>query len=151
MDVHPRWARLIGLVWVGAGVAMLVAGIVVVVDQHRWLRWEFVAGVVFLAVGWLLWRRRVSVDEHGIEELAGRRRSRTLWSSLERVAVGEPDRRGGPVRVWRPGDQDGRDLPASWGLSTAQQDALRDRITDLAGPHGVRVEDPPTVEAPSAD
>lgn len=151
MEVHPRWARLIGLVWTGAGVAMLASGVVVVVDQHRWLRWEFLAGVVFLAVGWLLWRRRVRVDEHGIEELAGRRRSRMLWSSLERVAVGEPDRRGGPVRVWRPGDEAGRDLPASWGLSNAQQAALRDRIGTLAAPHGVRVEDPSAAEATSAD
>lgn len=151
MEVHPRWARLIGLVWTGAGLAMLAAGVVVVVDQHRWLRWEFLAGVVFLAVGWLLWRRRVRVDEHGIEELAGGRRSRMLWSSLERVAVGEPDRRGGPVRVWRPGDEAGRDLPASWGLSNAQQAALRDRIGTLAAPHGVRVEDPPVAEAASAD
>lgn len=151
MEVHPRWARLIGVVWIAAGVAMVVAGVVVIVDQHRWLRWEFLAGVLFLAVGWLLWRRSVRVDEHGIEELAGRRRSRVLWSSLERVAVGEPDRRGGPVRVWRPGDEDGRDLPASWGLSTAQQVALRDRIGSLAAPHGVRLESPPTADAPSAD
>lgn len=137
--VHPRWARLVGIVWLLAGVLLLATGVVVVVDQHDVLRWEFVAAVGALGIGARSWRRSVTVDLHGVADRVGRRRRRMLWSTVDRVAVGTADWWGAPVRVWRGGAADPEALRGSWGTSRAQRTELLAVLRRVVGSHGVEV------------
>lgn len=139
MTMHPWWARFVGILWLLAGGLLLVTGAVVVVDQHDWLRWEFLLGVAVLLVGVRAWTRSVTVDAHGIEDRAGRHRQRLLWSTVDHVAVGSEDRHGGPVTVWRRGASDPVVLRGSWGTSRSQRLEFVEGLRDLVGPFGVTV------------
>lgn len=139
MTVHPWWTRFVGILWLLAGVVLLVAGAVVVVDQHDWLRWEFLLGTVVLLVGLQAWTRSVTVDVHGIEDRAGRHRQRLLWSTVAHVAVGPGGRSGGPVAVWRTGADAPVVLRGSWGTSRSQRLELVEGLRELVAPFGVTV------------
>ena len=137
--MRPWWARCVGLVWLVGGVVLLVAGAVVVVDQHDVLRWEFLAAAGALAVGLQAWNRAVLVDAHGIEDRTGRRRRRLLWGTVDRVAVGSDERAGGPVMVWRTGSDDPVVLRGSWGSSRSQRIELVGVLRPLLAPFGITV------------
>lgn len=139
MTVRPRWTRVVGAVWVAAGVAAVLSGIVVVIDQHDAARWEFVVGAGFLVVGVLLGRQELRVDQHGVEQHVGWRRSRLLWSTIDRVAVGQEGVRGGPVRVWHTGVDQPDVLAATWGTSRHQRADLAAAITSLTEAFDIEV------------
>lgn len=137
--VRPRWARVVGAVWFTAGVILFATTAVVIADQHDLLRWEFPLGVAAVLFGWRAWSRSVSVDAHGIEQRVGRRRTRLLWSTVDRVAVGSRARHGGPVQVWRSGADEPVVLDATWGTSRAQRAQLVGELERLVGSFGVTV------------
>ena len=139
ITVRPWWARFVGLVWLVGGILLLVAGGVVVVDQHDLLRWEFLAAAGALAVGLQAWSRAVLVDTHGIEDRAGRHRRRFLWGTVDRVAVGSDERTGGPVLVWRTGSDDPVVLRGSWGTSRSQRIELVGALRPVLAPFGIAV------------
>lgn len=137
--LHPRWARVVGAVWFAVGVVLFATGAVVIVDQHDLLRWEFPLGVAAVLFGLRAWSRSVSVDAHGIEQRIGRGRTRLLWSTVDRVAVGSRARHGGPVQVWRSGAEEPVVLDATWGTSRAQRAQLAGELERLVGIFGVAV------------
>lgn len=138
--VRPRWARVVGAVWLAAGAALVLAAIVVVVDQHR-PSWEAPAGLATLAVGWWAWHRHVGVDEHGIEQGVGWRRTRLLWGVVERVVVPAAGAGFAPIRVHLAGRGEVV-LQASWGLSHRQRDELAEAVGRMAALAGVEVDTP---------
>lgn len=135
--VHPRWARVVGVAWLTAGGALALAGVVVLVDQHR-VGWEGPAGAAALAVGWWFWHRSLHVDEHGIEQCVGWRRTRLLWGVVERVVTPPPGHRMPPVRVRLAGRGEVV-LQASWGLSSHQRQEVFAALDRAAALNGVAV------------
>lgn len=124
--VRPRWARVVGATWLVAGAALVLAGLVVLVDQQR-AGWELVAGLVALAMGWVHWQRHVVVDTHGIEQAIAWRRTRLVWDVVEDVAVPPPGGLGGPVRLHLAGRGEVV-LRATWGLSSRQRADLAEAV-----------------------
>lgn len=140
--VRPRWPRVVGALWLAAGAALTVAGLVVLVDQQR-LAWELPAGVVVLVVGWWVHHRELVVDDHGIEQVVGFRRSRLQWSVVEHVRLDAHAGMGSAVRL----DLHGRGqvaLPTSQGLSPGQLDEVADGLRTAATAAGVPVIDDAT-------
>ena len=137
--VRPWWARFVGLIWLVGAVVLLVAGAVVVIDQHDVLRWEFLAAGAALLVGLQAWHRAVIVDSFGIEDRAGRRRRRFLWGTVDHVAVGSETRASGPVMVWRTGSDDPVVLRGSWGTSRSQRIELVGVLRPQLAPFGITV------------
>lgn len=130
--VHPRWARVVGAVWMVAGAAMTLSAVLVLVDRRR-LGWEWLAAAVAIAVGWWSWQRHLALDAHGIEQRVGWRRTRLLWSVVDGVHV--PAGALGPVRV----DLTGRGevaLQAGWGLTAPQRAAVADAVSQALGTDG---------------
>jgi hypothetical protein len=135
--VRPRWPRAVGVLWLVAGAALALAGLVVLADQWR-LAWELPAGVVVLVVGWWVHHRELVVDEHGIEQAIGFRRSRLQWSVVEHVRLDPDAGAGSAVRL----DLHGRGrvvLPTSQGLARHQYDELAEGLRAAAGAAGVPV------------
>ena len=124
--LRPRWARVVGAVWLTAAVALVVAGLVVVVDQHA-VAWELPAGVVAAVLGWWLYHRHLAVDEHGIEQCVGWRRTRLLWGVVDGIDVPEAGGLPAPVQVRLTG-RGTVALQASLGLSRTQRDELLARL-----------------------
>lgn len=137
--IRPWWARFVGLLWLVGGAVLAVAGVVVVVDQHDVLRWEFLAAAGALLVGLQAWNRAVLVDSQGIEDRAGRHHRRFLWGTVDHVAVGSEEGATGPVRVWRTGTDDPVVLRGSWGTSRSQRMELVGVLRPLLAPHGITV------------
>ena len=117
--VRPHWARVVGAVWLTAGAALVLAGLVVLLDQRR-LAWELAVGVAVLPVGWAYWQRHLRVDAHGIEQAIAWRRTRVLWDVVEDVVVPPAGRTGAPIQVHLRG-RPPVVLRASWGLSSPQR------------------------------
>lgn len=137
--VQPRWSRVVGALWLVAGVALAVAGLVVLADQQR-LAWELPVGGIVLAVGWWLHHRLLVVDDLGIEQAVGFRRSRLQWSVVEQVHVGAQGVTRPAVQL----DLHGRGrvtLPTTRGLSRHQHDELADGVRAAAAAAGVPVTD----------
>jgi hypothetical protein len=120
--VHPRLARLAGVTWLAAGATLVLAGVVGLLDLQR-LGWEVVAGAGALALGAWLCSWAVAVDDHGIEQRVGWRRTRLLWDLVEGVAVGAPRGFTSPLHVRLAGGGEVV-LRASRGLTRAQGQAL---------------------------
>lgn len=131
--VRPRWARVVGALWLATGVAMAVAGALVVVDQRR-LGWEWLAAAGAGALGWWCWHRRLVLDAHGIEQCVGWRRMRLLWGVVDHVQV--PDGALGAVRVTLSGRGEVA-LQAGWGLSRAQRSEVAGAVSQVLGPAGL--------------
>lgn len=135
LSLRPRHARVAGGIWLVAAAALLLAGLVVVVDQHR-LGWELPLGIAAGGLGWWLWQRRLVVDAHGIEQQVGWRRTRLLWAVVESVEIASTGGVVAPLRVHLVG-RESVVLAAAWGLSHAQRDALArslDRSPATDGP-----------------
>lgn len=122
VTLRPRYARVGGGLWLATGAALVLAGLVVLLDQHR-LGWELPVGLVGGALGWWLWHRHLVVDAHGIEQQVGWHRSRLLWGVVDAVEVLPSGLLGAPVRVHLAG-RDPVVLTAAWGLSHAQREVL---------------------------
>lgn len=130
--VHPRWARVVGAVWLAAGAAMTLSGALALVDQRR-LGWEWLAAVAATAIGWWCWHRHLALDGHGIEQRVGWRRTRLLWAVVDGVTV--PEGALAPVRV----DLTGRGevaLRAGWGLTAPQRAAVAEVVSQTLGTDG---------------
>lgn len=135
--VRPRWPRVVGGVWLAAGALMLVAA-VVALPGGQGVVWEWLVGVVALLVGWWLWRRELVVDELGIEQAVGWRRSRLLWPVVEAVVVQPGGPLVAPVRLQLRG-RDAAVLRASLGVSARQRADLVAQVRAAAREVGVPV------------
>lgn len=125
--VRPRLARLVGGVWLAAAAALVLAGVVVLVDQHR-VGWELPLGAAAGVLGWWSWHRRLVLDAYGIEQHVGWRRTRLLWGVVEAVEVRPAGMLAAPVHVHLAG-RGPVVLEAAWGLSRAQRDELAEVVT----------------------
>lgn len=135
LRLHPRLSRVVGAVWLAAALAMGLAAVIVLVDQRR-LGWEWLAATGAAVVGWWCWHRSIEVDAHGIEQCVGWRRTRLLWSVVDRVEV--PAAGLAPVRVALAGRGEVA-LQSAWGLSARQRTRLADAVATCAGSVGVEV------------
>lgn len=123
--VRPRWARLVGAVWLATGAIMALVAVLVAVDQRR-LGWEWLAAGAAGAIGWWCWHRHLALDVHGIEQCVGWRRTRLLWGVVDHVRV--PDRASAPVRVGLTGRGEVA-LQAGWGLNVSQRAVLAEAVS----------------------
>lgn len=133
LRLHPRWARVVGAVWLATATVMFLAAAVVLVDQRR-LGWEWLVSAGAAAVGWWCWHRHLVLDAHGIEQCVGWRRTRLLWGVVDRVEV--PTGALAPVRVGLTGRGEVA-LQAGWGLSARQRAELADALAQSGAPVGV--------------
>lgn len=136
--LRPRWARLVGGVWLAAGGALVLAGLLGTAGGAPGL--ELLVGPPVVAVGWWYAARRVEVDALGVEQGVGWRRTRLLWSVVDHVVV--PARTGPrvPLVVALAG-RGPVELAATRGLSRTQWQQLLaavDVVGDQAGLEVVR-------------
>lgn len=135
--IHSRGARLVALLWLGAGGLLLLATVFLLVSQRR-IAYDLPAGLVCVAVGAWLWRRRVEFDEAGVIIVAGSRRRRLYWSTIDGVGIV-------PGPVWRTAVglelETGATvaLPPTWGASRRTRQALADQLPALIQGHRVPV------------
>lgn len=135
--LRPSWARRVGVVWLVAGAGLVLAGAAAMADGGG-PGWELVVGVAAFAVGWWYARRRVALDPQGLDQAVGWRRTRLLWSVVDRVVV--PPRTG-PLDALAV-ELSGRgtvELTATRGLSRAQWHELVGAVEALTGQTGVPV------------
>lgn len=137
--VRPRWARVVGAVWLATGAAMALAAVLVVVDQRR-LGWEWLAAVGAGVIGWWCWHRHLTLDVHGIEQCVGWRRTRLLWGVVDHVRI--PEGALGPVRVGLTGRGEVA-LQAGWGLTGPQRAMLDAAVAQAQGGVGLPAGMPP--------
>lgn len=134
--IRSRPARAVALVWFAAGILLLGAALILLLSQGR-VSFDLPSGLVAVAIGVWLWRRRVEFDRDGVVVVAGSRRRRLLWSRIVGVGIVS-----GPW--WRTGvglelAEGTIPLPPTWGTSRRTREALRDQLAPLLDGHDTTI------------
>ena len=135
--LRPRWARLVGGVWLAAGGALVLAGLLGAVTGGA-LGLELLAGPLVAVAGWWYAARRVEVDATGVEQGVGWRRTRLLWSVVDHVVVPAQTGPRVPLVVALAG-RGAVELAATRGLSRTQWQQLLGALDLLADETGLEV------------
>lgn len=134
--IRSRAGRLVAVVWVSAGMLFLAGAALLVVSQRR-VSFDLPSGVIALAVGVWLWRRRVEFDRDGLLVVAGRRQRRLLWPRVTGVGIV-----AGPWWRTAVGVETSAGtipLPPTWGTSRATRVALREQLEPMLADHGIPI------------
>lgn len=142
MRVRPRVPRAIGALWLVAGAALSLAGLVVLFDQAR-VSWELPVGVATVVGGWWLWARSVTVDGRGIEQVLAWHRTLLPWSATAAIAIDPAGRTGRPVVIRRDQAADPAALLVTVGTTRAERTTLLAAVRDATAATDVRVVEGP--------
>lgn len=148
LRVRPRVPRVIGALWLVAGAALSLAGLVVLFDQAR-VSWELPGGVAAVVGGWWLWARSVTVDGRGIEQVVAWHRTLLPWSATAAIAIDPAGRTGRPVVVRRAQATDPAALLATVGTTRSERTTLLRAVRDVTAATDIRVVEGPGLGAGS--
>lgn len=138
MTLGARRSRVLGAIWILAGLGLLAGAVLLWVDRQTVSVWELPLAVVALGVGAWLWSQRVTIDRDGITVSSLRGTDRTLWTSIDGVEV--------QATWWRPaltihrqGNVSSTSVRSSSGLTSSQRARLFDVLYELSRDHGFTI------------
>lgn len=138
MEFGVRRSRVLGLIWILAGLALLAAAVLLWLDREQLSWFEAPLGLVGIAVGVHLWSQRVEVDRHGVAMVSRSGTERVLWASVAAVDVRDSWVRPALV-IERKSDAARQVVQATSGLSRRQRNAMFDVLHQLGREHGFDV------------
>lgn len=135
MKLGARRSRVLGIIWILAGLALLGGAVVLWLDRRTLSVWEVPLALVAFVIGIHLWSQRVMVDRHGITLSSMLGSQRILWAGIAAVDM--------QATWWRPsmtihrkGDGQTTPIRTTSGLTTRQRDVLYDLLIELSREHG---------------
>jgi hypothetical protein len=138
MTLGARRSRLLGAIWILAGLGLTAAAVLLWLDRQTVSVWELPMAVLAFWVGAWLWSQRVTIDRHGITLSSLTRTERTLWAGIDSVEV--------QATWWRPaltinrkGDGSVTSVRTTSGLTSSQRSELFDVLHELAREHGFAI------------
>ena len=138
MTLGARRSRVLGAIWILAGLGLLAGAVLLWVDRQTVSVWELPLAAVALGVGAWLWSQRVTIDRHGITVSSLTGTECTLWASIDAVEV--------QATWWRPaltihrmGNESRTSVRTSSGLTSSQRARLFDVLHELSRDHGFTI------------
>lgn len=146
MNLGARRSRVLGVIWILAGLGLLGGAVVLWFDRQTVSVWEVPLALVTIVIGLYLWSQRVTVDRHGITLSSMLGSQRILWAGIASVDM--------QATWWRPsmtihrkGDGQTTPIRTTSGLTAGQREVLYDLLLELAREHGFEVSRPGMPEA----
>ncbi|HKJ57150.1 MAG TPA: hypothetical protein VJ978_14305, partial [Nitriliruptoraceae bacterium] len=141
MNLGARRSRVLGVIWILAGLGLLGGAVVLWFDRRTVSVWEVPLALVAIVIGLYLWSQRVTVDRHGITLSSMMGSQRILWAGIASVDM--------QATWWRPsmtihrkGDGQTTPIRTTSGLTAGQREVLYDLLLELAREHGFEVSRP---------
>ena len=138
MTLGARRSRVLGAIWILAGLGLTAAAVLLWLDRQTVSVWELPLAIVAFGVGAWLWSQRVTIDRYGVTLSSLTGTERTLWAGIESVEV--------QATWWRPaltinrkGDGSVTSVRTTSGLTSSQRSELFDVLHELSREHGFAI------------
>lgn len=139
MRFGVRRSRVLGAMWIVAGLALVAAAVVLWFDRRSMSWFELPLGIVAILVGTQLWSQHVELDRHGVAMVSRSDTRRVLWASIASVDVRDTWLRPA-LGIRRKGDGSRQVFQVTSGLSSGQRAQLFDALVGLSREHGFELQ-----------